>query len=386
MNADVGDLLKKLKVQDPVNIGAVVGLIVSMALFAVVVTSLLRTFTDRQNLTLELQAAQTTIERLEELQTASPENLRQRIAEVKEELGGLLAGMPTDEEVAAEIISYYEYAKDTGTQVTRLEKIVPSPEEEEITAYQVQHYLLQASGQFPDLLRLLGRIATGAYRTIIMDEITMGPDGPAFADAVLRVYSSDLTADPGSQSSAGTESGTGERVAPTSEAQGLGNSSEVSELGRMFEQSMLDENWPMAVAAGEVLLRLAPGTTELTPLIYDAHVAWGQDLASQGSAALAREQFLAALAISPGGEEAVRGLGELGFDPAVVPTTAIVSGEPTDERSASPAGQLLHTVREGESLSGLAQRYHTTVSEIMVANRLRTATIIVGQTLIIPGR
>ena len=204
MNADVGDLLKRLKIQDPVNIGAVVGLMVSMALFAVVVTSLLRTLTDRQNLTLELEAAQTTIERLDQLQTASPENLRQRIAQVRGELSGLLVGMPTDEEVAAEIIRYYEYAKDTGTQVTRLEKIVPSPEEEEITAYQVQHYLLQANGQFPDLLQLLGRIATGAYRTIIMDEITMGPDGPAFADAVLRVYSSDLAAEFGSQSRAGT--------------------------------------------------------------------------------------------------------------------------------------------------------------------------------------
>ena len=148
MNADVGDLLKRLKIQDPVNIGAVVGLMVSMALFAVVVTSLLRTLTDRQNLTLELEAAQTTIERLDQLQTASPENLRQRIAQVRGELSGLLVGMPTDEEVAAEIIRYYEYAKDTGTQVTRLEKIVPSPEEEEITAYQVQHYLLQANGQF----------------------------------------------------------------------------------------------------------------------------------------------------------------------------------------------------------------------------------------------
>lgn len=50
----------------------------------------------------------------------------------------------------------------------------------------------------------------------------------------------------------------------------------------------------------------------------------------------------------------------------------------------SPAG--LYIVRAGDTLSGLAQRYHTTVEEILVANGLTEPDkLYVGQELIIPS-
>jgi LysM repeat protein len=50
----------------------------------------------------------------------------------------------------------------------------------------------------------------------------------------------------------------------------------------------------------------------------------------------------------------------------------------------TPAG--LYIVRDGDTLSGLAERYHTTVQEILVANGLTEPDVLqVGQELIIPS-
>ena len=54
---------------------------------------------------------------------------------------------------------------------------------------------------------------------------------------------------------------------------------------------------------------------------------------------------------------------------------------------AAHAQQTVHVVRRGETLTGIAARYGTSVQAIMNANRLRNANFIwVGQRLIIPGR
>ena len=46
----------------------------------------------------------------------------------------------------------------------------------------------------------------------------------------------------------------------------------------------------------------------------------------------------------------------------------------------------VHRVRSGDTLSGIATRYHTSVSAIMAANNLRSDRLSLGQRLRIPGR
>lgn len=48
------------------------------------------------------------------------------------------------------------------------------------------------------------------------------------------------------------------------------------------------------------------------------------------------------------------------------------------------AAQTTHTVRRGDTLSGLAQRYGTSVKALKKANGLRSDLIIIGQKLVIP--
>jgi len=52
---------------------------------------------------------------------------------------------------------------------------------------------------------------------------------------------------------------------------------------------------------------------------------------------------------------------------------------------APQSGGVYHTVRPGDTLSGLARWYGTTVQAIMQANGLRSTTIYVGQALYIPS-
>jgi LysM repeat protein len=62
-----------------------------------------------------------------------------------------------------------------------------------------------------------------------------------------------------------------------------------------------------------------------------------------------------------------------------------VETEPTDAAPTAPAGTVSHTVRTGESLYVIAQRYGVTIQDIVNANELSDPNrLSVGQVLIIP--
>jgi LysM repeat protein len=61
--------------------------------------------------------------------------------------------------------------------------------------------------------------------------------------------------------------------------------------------------------------------------------------------------------------------------------------DPTRERHPRASGRArIHTVREGETLGGIAQRYGTTTNALMRLNRLKRPVIFPGQTLVVSGR
>lgn len=74
----------------------------------------------------------------------------------------------------------------------------------------------------------------------------------------------------------------------------------------------------------------------------------------------------------------------------LVPTTAVVSAavsvpDPALERYPSTKSTTTHIVKRGETLSGIAKRYHTSVSVLMKRNGLRRALIFPGQSLVVAG-
>jgi murein DD-endopeptidase MepM/ murein hydrolase activator NlpD len=66
---------------------------------------------------------------------------------------------------------------------------------------------------------------------------------------------------------------------------------------------------------------------------------------------------------------------------SVVLATSLAGAEPR-----APASEQVHEVKQGDTLSGLARRYGTTVRALVAANRFRdeTAAIRTGQRLVIP--
>jgi membrane-bound lytic murein transglycosylase D len=72
----------------------------------------------------------------------------------------------------------------------------------------------------------------------------------------------------------------------------------------------------------------------------------------------------------------------------VVPTAAVVAAavsvpDPAIERYGSSRSTTMHVVRSGETLSGIAKRYHTTTAALMRTNHLKRALIFPGQSLVV---
>lgn len=76
--------------------------------------------------------------------------------------------------------------------------------------------------------------------------------------------------------------------------------------------------------------------------------------------------------------------------PILVPTRAVVAAaldvpDPSIERYGSAVRRKMHIVRRGETLSGIAKRYGTSVAAVKRLNGLRKTTIFAGQALIVKG-
>ena len=75
-----------------------------------------------------------------------------------------------------------------------------------------------------------------------------------------------------------------------------------------------------------------------------------------------------------------------------MPTTAPSPGaavvpDPAIERYGSPRKSAsMHVVKSGETLGGIAKKYHTTTAALMKANRLRKPLIFPGQSLVVRRR
>jgi membrane-bound lytic murein transglycosylase D len=72
----------------------------------------------------------------------------------------------------------------------------------------------------------------------------------------------------------------------------------------------------------------------------------------------------------------------------MLPTPAVVAAavsvpDPSIERYSSSRYTTMHVVRSGETIGGIAKRYHTTTAALMRANHLKRALIFPGQSLVV---
>jgi LysM repeat protein/Tfp pilus assembly protein PilO len=379
MNTDVKDLFRRFKIKNPLVVGAVLSLIVALVLSGVVFSALVRAISRRSEAQSEYDTAQEAIAQIQRVQAAAPETLRQRLGAAQQQLQQLTTGWPTGQQVADEMAQYYQYASTFGVRLARLEPLLKTPEEEAEKAYNVQRFLVEARGEVPGLLRFLARLADGPFKTFLLDNLIVKPDGPFTGNVDLAVYSIERGTLPAPAQ--GTPS-----PAPTATPAQQGS------LMESFQAAIAAQDWPAAAAQGERLLQEEPEHQEVTYQLYQVYLAWGRELAAKGRRAEAQQRFEAALRLVPNGQEALtllRGLQGTPTFPAARPTITrpgqTAKPSPTAGPTKTPTPEvLIHVVRPGDTLWSIASRYHTTVSAIMRANDLRSTTVYVGQRLVIP--
>lgn len=195
MNTDVKDLIARIKIKDPTSVAVVAALVVVMVLLIVVATGLARGMVQQRDLRDDLRITNDAIAQLRALQAANPVTMQQRVDEARAQLEGLLAGLPTQEQSAAELARYYEYATRYNAQLVRMDAD-PARAGAEGDLVRAETYQLQVRGRLPDLLRFVAFLAQGPYRSFVVNSVAVAPDGPSVATVRLTVYSSALAPTP----------------------------------------------------------------------------------------------------------------------------------------------------------------------------------------------
>ena len=152
------------------------------------------------------------------------------------------------------------------------------------------------------------------------------------------------------------------------------------QLAKSLHEPWENEEWEEVIGLIGQILAINPDYDDMTEKLYAAHVNYGRQLVEEGNLEEAKVEFTRALAVKPGGGEAVAELEALaaGATP-VPPATSVPSATPTPQSQPT-----IHVVRSGDTLYSIANRYGTTVQAIMAANGLTNYNIYIGQQLHIP--
>ena len=147
----------------------------------------------------------------------------------------------------------------------------------------------------------------------------------------------------------------------------------VEELDQSLHEPWKAGEWEKIIRIVQQILDINPDDAEMTEKLYAAHVNYGRQLAAEGSLDEAKQEFMRALDVKPGGGE------------AVVELKAWAAGETPTPSATSPEAQpTIHIVQQGEWLWTIARMYGTTAQAIMEANGLTNSIIHPGQELRIP--
>ena len=344
MNQDVGELLKRIQIGNPLIVGAIASLVLVLVLSGITLPAFIRGRQDQSVLREQYESARARLEQLEGLQSAQPEQLRQRLAEQQAKLATALQGFPTKDQVSAEMTRYYQYASETGAQLVRLEAVLSPPEEVDQPGYDVQRFVIEARGKADAILRFFSNVGGGPFPTLMLDNINVMQDGPATGEGDLTIYSSAVGS---------AEMG---EVVPEGTPGASTESSEILQLETLMQHAIAQKDWAAAVAHGRHILELAPGRQNVIDMLYGARVSWAAQLAAEGNTSQAREQYEEALQLVPDGQEALEGLQALGDHSGARSMPSAASAPPTESERAD--GALPPQARVSEPSVNLSTSSH----------------------------
>jgi len=164
----------------------------------------------------------------------------------------------------------------------------------------------------------------------------------------------------------------------------LGWQPTLPELSALLDAAWNAQEWPEVLHLIDLIITMDPNYEGIQEKYYYAYVNYGYELMTEGCCSEALDAFRQALVLRPDGEEALRGLDLLGRY-CQTPTPSPGQPTPTPTPYSPPQSTpFLYTVQAGDTLYSLAQRYGTSVQEIMAANGMMSYLIRVGEEILIP--
>ena len=293
-----------------------------------------------------------------DIQSETPDTLRQQIADAQAAFAKSANIFVTDSQAGFILNNLYQHARASGVTIVSLET-QPDPGQPPASVYRVTTVQLKVQGASRQLVEFLARIKEAALASLTLGNLAIVDSaGLDTLTMTLTIYTSFYSSgEVLSQSMLQpAAAATATAAAPSVEAQ----------LTQRLDALWAAQNWVEAIGVIEQLRALRPADPNLTEKLYAAHVNLGYRRIGEGQIEEARAEFNRALAVKPGGAEASLALSQL----AATPTPA--------------ARTTVYVVQPGDTLFSLARRFGTSVQAIMEANGLANFNIRVGQQLTIP--
>lgn len=255
-----------------------------------------------------------------QLLTATPaaqarEQLATQLALAQErfaQASGLLPG--TNVEVAV-LQRISEAAERSGVDLTTVQELGEPFQEGALVGWQ---YEVAASGDLARLTDFIARVEEEAFPAAYFSDdalLTERSPGEYLLAGTLTVYGSTLS--------------TGSLGQPTALPGDLG-----AQLRAQAAEALALRDYELALSLLLQLAALEPNAPDVERLLYDTHVAYGNDLLARRLSDLAQEQCDAALAINPNGPEAVACL--LAIAQQQTPTSGPIVVNPTATQGSVP--------------------------------------------------
>jgi len=247
---------------------------------------------EKGELASQVAADQKKLDAAQRAQASSPDELQKQVEAAQAKLDNVAGVFLSDSQATEARDKLYRYAIENQVEVTDLQALPSSPEEEK-DSYEVRQYRLQARGLLRNLVGFVSHIEEAALESFVISKVDItGDEEQRTLSMDVALYASPYSA--------------GAMAPPTPEVTVTPTS--VAQLEVRLAEAWALEDWEQAIGLIEQILAIDPGYPDMTEKLYAAHVNYGDQLLEAGDPGGATTQFNIALESKPDGAEAREGL------------------------------------------------------------------------------
>ena len=324
---------------------------------------------------------------------------RQRLPTLREKMSAIQGtlvekqGLLLNKALAAEAMDrLYQYADENEVVIVDLQNR-PTPQKPKNTLYDLETFRLRVQGELPHLLRFVAQVKENIpFPAFVLDHLNITTQGESHLLTVdIALYTS-IAAETQPLSSSATLSlqvtpvltlGAVQTALPTTPA--------TTQPTPPSDYPVRPTSWPTQWPWPPRRMQVASPVPSALPTAHYIHVVQeGETLLqialryNSSVEAIIAANNLEGGTFYVGQQLQIPVYGEVSATPPPSPTPTRTPTSPP-AAAATPA-LTLYTVRRGDTLSGLATRFGSTVRELMALNDLANTRIYVGQQLKVPVR